>query len=311
MNFTTHVMFGMLIGALFFGKLEIILLVGIGAAIPDIDREYGFFSRDVFRKHQLHRAICHNFVFLGILYLINPFLGLGAFLHTLLDAVTTAKDRGVEWLYPFSRLVKKAVYDHQGKRITELDPKTRIFMYQNDPVELTRKSAEDLKDYTPRPWRRSYGPALSGGILDMGIFAGSAALLLLMVALSEFGVRNFIDLSSNAIGFNSSVPLFIGSLGIVQLLVLGEIKRHKEAKRASRDPPMLYKITYFLSLSLIASGIILGAYLNPSSIIVFAGNLPYIVAGILVVFVVAFIVLKIYSNKSASRMRNGGQPYSV
>jgi hypothetical protein len=311
MNFTTHVMFGMLIGALFFGKLEIILLVGIGAAIPDIDREYGFFSRDVFRKHQLHRAICHNFVFLGILYLINPFLALGAFIHTLLDAVTTSKDRGVEWLYPFSRLVKKAVYDHQGKRITELDSKTKIFMYQNDPVELTRKTAEDLKDYTPRPWRRSYGPALSGGILDMGIFAGSAALLLLMLALSEFGVRNFIDLSSNAISLSSSGPLIIGSLGVALVLVIGEIKRHSEAKKASRSPPMLFKITYFLSLSLIAIGIILGAYLNPSSISAFLGNLPYLIAGVLVVFSVAFIVLKIYSHKSTTRMRNGGQPYSV
>lgn len=46
MNFPTHVMFGMLIGALFFGKMEIILLVGIGSAIPDMDREYGFFSKD-------------------------------------------------------------------------------------------------------------------------------------------------------------------------------------------------------------------------------------------------------------------------
>ena len=309
-NFTTHVMFGMLIGALFFGKLEIILLLGIGAAIPDMDREYGFFSKDVFRKHQLHRAFCHNFVFLGILYLINPFLGLGAFLHTLLDAVTTSKDRGVEWLYPFSRLVKKSVYDHQGKRITELDPKTKIFMYQNDPVELTRKSAEDLKDFVPRPWRRSYGPALSGGILDMGIFVASTALLLLMVAISKLGIRNFIDFT-NVITPTSYVPLVIGSLGVLLVLFVGEIMRHKEAKRASRVPPLLYKMAYLLSLSLIAIGIILGAYLNPGSMIVFVSNLPYLVAGILVVFSVAVVVLKVYSRKSTTRMRNGGHPYSV
>ncbi|MHB8566818.1 MAG: metal-dependent hydrolase [Nitrososphaerales archaeon] len=311
MNFTTHVMFGMLIGALFFGNLEIILLVGIGAAIPDMDREYGFFSRDVFRKHQLHRALCHNFVFLGILYLLNPFLALGAFLHTLLDSFTTAKDRGVEWLYPFSRLVKRAVYDHEGKRIMELDPKTMVYMYQNDPVELTRKSAEDLKDYTPRPWRRSYGPALSGGILDLGIFFGSGALLLLMVALSEFGVRNLIDLSPKALSLSSSVPLFIGSFGVLLVLVTGEIKRYREAKKASHNPTMLNKISYLLSLSLIAIGIFLGAYLNPSSIIVFASKLPYIIAGTLVVFTVAYVTLKIYSHKSATRIRNEGHPYSV
>ena len=311
MNFTTHVMFGMLIGALFFGNLEIILLVGIGSAIPDMDREYGFFSKDVFRKHQLHRALFHNFIFLGMLYLINPFLGLGAFLHTLLDAVTTAKDRGVEWLYPFTRLVKKAVYDHQGKRIIPVDPNTRIFMYQNDPVELTRKSAEDLKDYTPTPWRRSYGPALSGGILDMGIAAGSTALLLFMAILSKLGIRNFINFGAPPLNYTASIPIIIGSMGVLSVLVTGEIKRHREAKKASSGPSIIYKLIYTLSLSLIATGIILGAYLNPGSIIAFASNLPYIIAGILVVFSVAFLVLKIYSRKSEVRIKEDGHPYSI
>ena len=202
------------------------------------------------------------------------------------------------------------MYDHQGKRITELDPKTKIFMYQNDPVELTRKSAEDLKDFVPRPWRRSYGPALSGGILDMGIFVASTALLLLMVALSKLGIRNFIDFT-NPIVPSSSVPLVIGSLGVLLVLLVGEIMRHREAKRTSRDPPMLYKLAYLLSLSLIAFGIILGAYLNPGAIAVFDSSLPYLLVGILVVFSVAVVVLKIYARKSTTRMRNGGHPYSI
>ena len=112
MNLPTHITFGALIGALFFGRWDIILLVGIGSILPDMDREYGFFSKDYFRNHQLHRALYHNFVFIGIVFLINPYLALGAFCHTLLDGINTAKDRGVEWLYPFSRLVKKARYDH-------------------------------------------------------------------------------------------------------------------------------------------------------------------------------------------------------
>src|SRR5580704_4237516 len=117
MNFTTHVMFGVLLAAIFFGKPEIILLVGVGSAIPDLDREYGFLSKESFRNIQVHRALFHNFLFLGFLYLINPFLALGAFLHTFLDAQTTARDRGVEWLYPFSRLVKRAVYDNDGNKL--------------------------------------------------------------------------------------------------------------------------------------------------------------------------------------------------
>ena len=310
MNLPTHIVFGALIGALFFGRWDIILLVAVGSVLPDMDREYGFFSEDYFRDHQLHRALFHNFVFIGIISLINPYLAVGAFCHTLLDGLNTAKDRGVEWLYPFSRLVKKARYDHEGKRIG-FDPKTKIYMYQNDPVELTRKTAEDMKDFTIRPWRRIYGPFYSGGILDIGILVGSTALILLLALLSVFGVRTFIDFHQPQFSFSFIGPLSIGVLGISLVLGVGEHKRHREAKRASRAPPMLYKLSFFLSLSLIAFGVGLGGYLNPDSYITFTSNLPYLAAGILVVFLTAFIVLKIYSSRSIARMRNGHDPYAL
>jgi hypothetical protein len=310
MNLPTHIMFGALIGALFFGRWDIMLLVAIGSVIPDMDREYGFFSKNYFREHQLHRALCHNFLFIGIVFLINPYLALGAFCHTLFDGINTAKDRGVEWLYPFSRLVTKARYDHGGKKIA-FDLKTRVYMYQNDPVELTRKTDEDLKDFTLRPWRRIYGPFYSGGILDIGIFVGSTALFLFLSLLSVFGVRTFIDFYQPQFSFSFIGPLFISALGISLVLGVGEIKRHREAKRASRSPPMLYRLSFFFSLSIIAFGVVLGAYLNQSSCVTFASNLPYLAAGILVVFLTAFILLKIYSSKSIARMRKGHDPYAV
>jgi hypothetical protein len=310
MNLPTHIMFGALIGALFFGRWDISLLVAIGSVLPDMDREYGFFSKDYFRDHQLHRALYHNFVFMGIVFLINPYLALGAFCHTLLDAINTAKDRGVEWLYPFSRLVKKARYDHEGKKIAH-DIKTKIYMYQNDPVELTRKTAKDMKDYTLRPWRRIYGPFYSGGILDIGIFVGSTVLILFLALLSVFGVRAFIDFYHPQLSFSFIVPLFIGALGISLVLGVGEMKRHIEAKKASRTPPALWKLSFFLSNFLIAFGVVLGSYLNPGSYTTFVGNLPYLAAGILVVFLTAYIVLRIYSSRSIARMRNGHDPYAL
>jgi preprotein translocase subunit SecG len=79
----------------------------------------------------------------------------------------------------------------------------------------------------------------------------------------------------------------------------------------ARAPPMLYKLSFFLSLSLIVFGVGLGGYFNPGSSITFASNLPYLTAGILVVFLTAFIVLKIYSSRSIARMRNGHDPYAV
>jgi len=310
MNLPTHITFGALIGALFFGRWDISLLVAIGSVLPDMDREYGFFSKNYFRAHQLHRALYHNFVFIGILSLINPYLALGAFCHTLLDCINTAKDRGVEWLYPFSRLVKKARYDHAGKKIA-FDIKTRFYIYQNDPVELTRKTDEDMKDFTLRPWRRIYGPFYSGGILDIGIFVGSTALILFLTFLSVFGVRTFIDFYQPQFSLNFIGPLSISVLGISLVLSVGEIKRHIEAKGPSRSPPTLWKLSFFLSNFLIAFGAGLGAYLNPSSYNTVTSNLPYLAAGILVVFLTAFIVLKIYSSRSIARMRKGHDPYAL
>jgi hypothetical protein len=184
-------------------------------------------------------------------------------------------------------------------------------MYQNDPVELTRKTAEDMKDYTLRPWRRIYGPFYSGGILDIGIFVGSTALSLFLALLSVFGIRAFIVFYQSQFSFSHIGPLFIGALGVSLVLGVGEIKRHIEAKRASRSPPKLYKLSFFVSLSLIAFGVGLGAYLNPSSYNTFINNLPYLAAGILILFLTAFILLKIYSSKSATRIRNGHDPYAV
>ena len=310
MNLPTHIMFGALIGALFFGRWDIILLFAIGSALPDMDREYGFFSKDYFREHQLHRALYHNFLFIGIISLINPYLALGAFCHTLLDGINTAKDRGVEWLYPFSRLVKKARFDHAGKKIA-FDIKTKLYMYQNDPVELTRKTAEDMKDFTLRPWRRIYGPFYSGGILDIGIFVGSTVLILFLTLLSVFGIRTFINFYQPQLNFNFVGPLAISVLGISLVLGIGETKRHIEAKRTSRSPPILWKLSFFFSLSLIVFGAGLAGYLNPSLYNTFADNLPYLAAGILLVLLTAFIVLKIYSGRSLSSMRKGNDAYAV
>lgn len=310
MNLPTHIVFGALIGAIFFGRWDIILLVAIGSVLPDMDREYGFFSKDYFREHQLHRALYHNFVFIGIVSLVSPYLALGAFCHTLLDGLNTAKDRGVEWLYPFSRLVKKARYDHDGKKIA-FDLNTKLYMYQNDPVELTRKTAEDMKDYTLRPWRRIYGPFYSGGILDIGILMGSIAIISFLTILSVFGIRNFIDFYHPIPSFDFIGPLSFGILGISLVLAVGETKRHLEAKRPSRSPPILYKLSFFFSLSLIAFGIALGGYLNPGSYTAFASNLPYLAAGVLIVFVTAFIIVKVYSSRSIASMRKGKDAYAV
>jgi len=288
-------MFGIAVGAVFFGKPEIILLVGFGSAIPDLDREYGFLSKESFTRRQVHRALCHNFLFLGLVYLINPFLGLGAFLHTLLDALTTARDRGVEWLYPFTRLVNRAAYDYNGDRI-ELDPKHKIYLLQNELPVLTKETTKDLKPGRQTlPWRRTYGPALSGGLLDQGIFLGSVAISLLLLTSPDLGFQKFIDLNPSQIDSSFYVPFWIGVLGVGLSFVEGELGRKQLIKKFK--PDRIYQALFYVSIGIMIFAVILGATMNPQIVLSTASMIPYIAAGIALVILVSFAMLKIRSSK--------------
>ena len=305
MNFTTHVLFGLLVAGIFFGKPEAIILVGIGSAIPDMDREYGFFREGSFRHHQIHRALFHNFLFIGILYLINPFVAVGAFLHTLLDALTTAKDRGIEWLFPFTRFVNKALYDEEGNKLAQaLNDDNKIKFYQNDLIEAARKSDEDLKEYKPKPWRRTYGPALSAGLLDLSIGLGSLVLLVYIYALSKFGPLHLIDLA----GFHPSggfeVPLLLGSFGITLELLGGEIDRRREEKRTERHP-WFYHALFGISLGLIGAALILGAEYNPGYVTRVLFLVPYYIVGAILAVAVAAAVLTTIPTKRLSKKEKG------
>jgi membrane-bound metal-dependent hydrolase YbcI (DUF457 family) len=285
-------MLGIAVGAIFFGKPEIIWMLALGSALPDLDREYGFLSKESFRNRQAHRALCHNFLFLGIVYLVNPFLGLGAFLHTFLDALTTARDRGVEWLFPFTRLVKRAVYDYDGSRL-ELDPNQKIYLLQNELPVLTEKTTKDLKPgERTLPWRRTYGPALSGRLFDQGVFFGSAALTLLLLL---FHLQQFIDLTESPINLSFAIPFIVGAAGVFMNFVSGEIDRKKLAK--SFTPDKQYKALFFISIGIIVFSVILGAVMNPQIVVSTASELPYIAVGIALVALVSFVLLKVKSSR--------------
>jgi hypothetical protein len=299
MDFPTHVMLGMAVGALFFGKPEIIWLVALGSALPDLDREYGFFSKETFRTRQAHRALFHNLLFLGIVYLVNPFLSIGAFLHTFLDALTTARDRGVEWLYPFTRFVNRAVYDYDGTRL-ELDPKHKIYLLQNELPVLTEKTTKDLKPGERErtlPWRRTYGPALSGRLLDQGILFGSAALFLLLLLFSVLGFQQFIDLSfaERPVNLSFAIPFIVGAAGVFMNFVVGEVDRKKLAKNFKPDKE--YKALFYSSIGIIVFSVVLGGVMNPQVVVSTASELPYVAAGIALMALVAFVLLKVKMSK--------------
>jgi hypothetical protein len=296
MNLSTHIMVGILVGALLFGRPEIALMVGVGSAINDLDREYGFFSKESFRRLQIHRALFHNFLFIGVVYLINPFFGIGSFLHSFLDSFTTTRDRGVEWLFPFSRIVTKAVYDSDGNKLP-LDPKHKIYFLSNDLPGLTRRTTKDIKPgETPVPNRRTYGPALSGKYLDRCIFFGSIAIFLLLLLFSVLGLHHFIDFSTRNETLSVTIPLLIGSGGVFLNFLVGELDRKKLVKTKSDRP---YKFTFALSIGIMIFAIVLGGFLNPGAVFNTLRMLPFIAAGVVVFALVAFGVL-IFSTRGFS-----------
>jgi hypothetical protein len=167
-----------MIVAIFTGDPYFALLAGIGSFIPDLDREYIIVSRKVFRNEQYHRALFHNLLFLSGLFFVNVWLAVGAFLHSFIDSFTTAKDRGVEWLFPLSRLVKRGRYAIDAKsendecKLVLLDqkPADRVCFLHEDSPQMTKLSDLDLKETSAVPWRRTYGPAANGQVFDRWFF---------------------------------------------------------------------------------------------------------------------------------------------
>jgi hypothetical protein len=196
-NITTHGIVAFLLGIVIFRNVELALIVVMGALIPDLDREYGFFTRDFYKESQFHRALFHNFVVAAILWVLNPLLALGALSHYFLDVFTSATDRGIEFLFPLTRAVRTWLYDIKGDTINgekvykyaikkqEKSTARKLQWWVEDPWRLLYETSEfDLLEPTPQPWRRSYGPFRNSRIVDWGIFTGSAIFLLLLMVLA-------------------------------------------------------------------------------------------------------------------------------
>jgi len=172
-------MFGLAVGFVFFGRPDIAFLIGVGALIPDLDREYWFIPSRLYADEQIHRAGLHNVFMISLACLVSPFLSLGVFLHVLQDSFTTVKDRGVEWFYPLTRLVKRGMYDSQGNP-QPADSKKHVYFYQEDPQGLVEHADPDLQEPPgPVPWRRVYGFGQNSHLLDRGFLFGSAAIILI------------------------------------------------------------------------------------------------------------------------------------
>jgi len=222
LNLTTHAALGFVLGIAVFRNVEIALVMMIGAFIPDLDREHLFIARKKWAQLQLHRALFHNFFFLGGLYLFNPFLAFGAFTHVMLDMGTTATDRGAEVLFPVTRLVRGFLWDIDAK-MQKKDRKLKWWV--EDPWRLLKKTSDrDLSEPENQPWGRFYGPFKNSRIVDWGIFFGSIIFLTLLYATNQ-------TVFFSSVGFSGYT--LISLVGVFMFYGLGEWWRRKLSKRYS------------------------------------------------------------------------------
>jgi archaellum biogenesis protein FlaJ (TadC family) len=157
---------------------------------------------------------------------------------------------------------------------------------------LTEKTTKDIKPGEEMlPWRRTYGPALSGRLFDQGVFIGSITLILVLLAFSALGFQQFIDLTIRPLSLSFYVPFTLGVAGVVMNFLVGEIDRKK--LRKSFTPDREYKALFFLSLGIIVLSVILGGVMNPKVVVSTASRIPYIAVGVTVLALVSFVFLKV------------------
>ncbi len=301
MDLPTHFLFGLAVGIVFFGRPEIAFLICLGALLPDLDREYWFIPSRMYRDEQIHRAGLHNVFIMALTYLVSPFLALGVFLHVLQDSFTTVKDRGVEWFYPITRLVKHGMFDQAGNQQPTY-PQEQVYFYQQDPQGLVEKADPDLREPGPNPvpWRRVYGFAQNSHLLDKGFLFGSGAVAIVWL-LTPLDLAHLVLIQSYF--FNNPLPLALQFGWVATLFIAGELDR-----RDRTEGPRLGKGN-FLKYPLLAIGIVglVGWLVAVSSTIyqnvtnIFSNPVGIVLSGIIVP-VVGFIILRYQTRKGKSTL---------
>ena len=288
LNLGTHIFFAGVVTAFLTGNPCFTLLAGIGSFIPDLDREYLFVSRKAFREEQYHRALFHNLLFLSGLFFLNVWLAVGAFLHCFIDSFTTEKDRGVEWLFPFSRLVKRGRYTLTSTlkdgvckpELIDQNPPDRVCFINEKSRETTKLSDPDLKESKAVPWRRTYGPAANGQLFDRWLALASFSLLILYALMNPdfaMGGKNLI-LSTRII-----LPMSLLT-GIVLVYLGGWLKRSKKTRKGYLALSTVGGVFMILSAGLSLGGV---------SGYVFPIGLTFVAVACVVLFVEALFVWRL------------------
>lgn len=296
MELTTHAVFAFAIGLIFFGRVDAAFLVMLGALVPDLDREYWFVKMRKYQEEQPHRARFHNVFVMAIGYLLSPFFALGIFLHALQDSFTTAKDRGAEWFFPLTRLIKRGTIDADGNTQPDIEP-GKLYFYQEDPKGIVEHADPDLQepDDKPTPWRRVYGPALNSCLLDRGFLFGSLIIAVIWLVTPDF---SHLAVFSQPLSFYYPFLAAFAFFGLVYLS--GELDRRDRKEPLKIIPKTMTKNKGILKKPIFAVGTaFLGVWLVLFRIEIWANlelvfaNWFAIVIGLVAVLFVALVLIRL------------------
>jgi len=221
LNLNTHFLFAAAVAALLVGKPEAIVLAGLGSVIPDLDRPYWFIPKKKVAEEEYHRAFLHNILVVAVTYLVSPYLALGLFSHLMLDTMTTVKDRGVEWLFPFTRMISRDYWSQ-----AEVQQEPLVWM----------------------PWRRTYGPALNGHMLDTYVFLSSIGILTSWTVFQSL----HHSIWNTTYWLNTAFVTFAGI--VVLLFASGEYRnRWLNWSKATRTAAIVFLVLTILCMLLLVS----------------------------------------------------------
>ncbi|WP_338602292.1 metal-dependent hydrolase [Sulfolobus tengchongensis] len=287
MNLNTHIALALAVGlVLFHNDVTLAVLVGIGASIPDLDREYVFTRRKIFAKYQLHRALFHNIFFALAITYFNFYLGLGIFLHIALDLLTSPTDRGVELFFPFGRLIKNFELDYDGN----IRKSRGIMWYLEDPVRIINKTADPgLKEVQKMPWVRIYGPFKNSRLIDWMIFYSS------FIFIQLYESNNLIKWWEIFL-YTALIKFSLIDFGIVLFYATGELwRRRLQFKDISSRVKYLIISLMILGLLLI---VIQGLNLySPANLIIGPSVLELIIISMLIGLSLAYIHVRLRFKK--------------
>jgi hypothetical protein len=258
LELTTHAVFAFAAGLIFFGRPDAALLITLGTLVPDLDREYWFVRMRKYQEEQPHRSRFHNVFVMAAGYLLSPFFALGIFLHALQDSFTTVKDRGCEWFYPLTRLVTHGTVDAEGTEQPNIEP-GKIYYYQEDPKGIVEHSDPDLQepDDKPTPWRRVYGFALNGCLLDRGFLVGSILLAIIWLVTPDFSHIAIFDKP-----WSFYCPFIAGFAFFGLVYLAGELDRRDRKVPLRIIPKTMVKQNNIFKKPLFVAGLIfLGVWL--------------------------------------------------